>query len=540
MSVARAPARGRNADAGLWLRRAALALVALVLSLGSAQAYYTNTFGANSNPTTTTLSVSPTTQAAGSPITFSAVVSGQRDCPCGPAFIVIDGVDAGSTSAANDQTPVTLTLSSLSVGQHSAYAEFRPTGVNIASHSATITFTVVATLSQANLANTSIENLGQSAHYLVHTTAGVAMGDFANDVWTQVGTLFGEDTGGGSALAANGGGGLGGGSSGAAGNGSVLGGLGGANPATRQGLIQLAQVAQGLFTTAVSGGSLFSGDKQLAAASPGPLAFGSNRPFGGFLRVTESGIGSNQSGAQFGGKVQVYTAAGDYKFAPDWVGGIAASYETGKINTAYNNGWQTDTGVTIGPYVAWHLAPHFVWDAMIGAGWLSYNVSQSATGTPSSGKFNANRYVASSDVTGAYAFGNFSVRPSVGVLTVFELDSGFVDSAGVQQSSSSVRIGRLHGGGELGYNIVIPGFPVVIAPFAKAALQYDFLHDGRPVTANGDLVSETTVSGVLGGGVDARFTDLFLFRLEGGYDSIGASYVSQWQAKGQVRVNLPF
>ena len=536
MSVVRAPAMGRNADAGLWLYRAALALVALVLSLGSAQAYYVNRRG--TNPTTTTLSVSPTTQAAGLPITFSAVVSGQMECPCGPAYIVIDGVDAGSTSAANDQTPVTLTLSNLSVGQHSAYAEFRPTGVNIASHSVTITFTVVATLTQANLANTSIENLGQSAHYVAHSTAGVATTDFANDVWTEVGTLFGEDTGGGSVIAAGGGRSSGGNDAG--GNGGALGGLAGSNPTTRQGLIQLAQVAQGLFTQAVSGGSLFSGDKQLAAASPGALAFGSDRPFGGFLRATYSGVGSDQSGAQYGGKVQVYTGAGDYKFTPDWVGGIAVSYETGNITTAYNMGRQTDTGVTVGPYVAWHFAPHFVWDTMIGAGWLTYNVNQSATGTPSAGRFNGNRYMASSDVTGTYAFGHVSVRPAVGVLTVFELDNGFVDSAGVQQTSSSVRIGRLHGGGEVGYNIVMPGFPVVIAPFAKAVLQYDLLHDGRPVTANGTLVGETTVSGVLGGGIDARFTDLVMFRLESTYDTVGASYISQWQAKGQVRVNLPF
>jgi hypothetical protein len=107
---------------------------------------------------------------------------------------------------------------------------------------------------------------------------------------------------------------------------------------------------------------------------------------------------------------------------------------------------------------------------MIGAGWLTYNVNQSATGTPTTGRFNGNRYVASSDVTGAYAFGNVSVRPTVGALTVFELDNGFVDSAGNQQSSSSVRIGRLHGGGEVGYEVIIPGCPVVIAPFAKALL----------------------------------------------------------------------
>ncbi len=49
------------------------------------------------------------------------------------------------------------------------------------------------------------------------------------------------------------------------------------------------------------------------------------------------------------------------------------------------------------------------------------------------------------------------------------------------------------------------------------------------------------MSGVLGGGIDARFTDLVMFRLYLTYDTVlGASYISQWQAKGQVRVNLPF
>ena len=245
---------------------ACLGRVGCIAGLGSSLSHE-NTFGANLIRPRQPSAFRPRRKRRVRRSPSRRSLADKRDCPR-PAFIVIDGVDAGLTSAANDQTPVTLTLSSLSVGQHSAYAEFRPTGVNIASHSATIHSPAVATLSQANLANTSIENLGQSAHYLVHTTAGVAMGRFRqrrldaglDPVRRGHRRRFGPR---GQWRWRPGGG------NGAAGNGSVLAGLGGRHPATRQGLIQLAQVAQRLFTTAVSGGNLFSGDKQLAAASPG-------------------------------------------------------------------------------------------------------------------------------------------------------------------------------------------------------------------------------------------------------------------------------
>jgi hypothetical protein len=404
----------------------------------------------------------------------------------------------------------------------------------------TVSCTPAGSSGSSSPGSTIAGNLGQSSHYVAHYIAGAATTSFTNDVEGEIGTLFGAGAAGGSAVAANGGSG-GGGGGGAAVDTGVLGGVAGSGPATRPSLLQLAQLAQGFYEQATSGGVLSpAGDKQMAAASPGSFAFGSNRPFGAFLRASYSGIGSSQAGAQFGGDVQTYTAAADYKFTPDWIGGFAVSYEISSVNTAYNFGRLSDTGVTIGPYVAWRFDPHFVWDAMLGVGWLDYNASQNATGAPSSGSFSGNRYVAASDVTGAYAVGDLRLRPTLGLLTVFELDRGFTDSAGAQQSSSSVRIGRLHGGGEAGYDIPIPNCHIVIAPFAKALVQYDLLHDGRPVTANGALVSETTVSGVLGGGIDARFSDLILLRLESSYDTIGAQNISQWNAAAQLRVNLPF
>jgi hypothetical protein len=56
----------------------------------------------------------------------------------------------------------------------------------------------------------------------------------------------------------------------------------------------------------------------------------------------------------------------------------------------------------------------------------------------------------------------------------------------------------------------------------------------------GRSLSSASTPPAVGGGIDARFTDLVLLRLEGGYDTVGASNVSQWHAAAQARVNLPF
>ena len=103
-----------------------------------------------------------------------------------------------------------------------------------------------------------------------------------------------------------------------------------------------------------------------------------------------------------------------------------------------------------------------------------------------------------------------------------------------------MRILRPSLGGEIGYDWTVPNTSLILGPYGKALLQYDILQSGRVVLTNGTLSSETTISGVLGGGLRAQITDYLSAMVEGTYNTVGAPNISQWVTTAQVRLSLPF
>ena len=88
--------------------------------------YWYNTSATNGT-SITTLSVSMSNQTG----TFVAMLSGDVVCPCGPLYIIFDGTAVGNTGfGISANSTLTVTLTGLSTGTHSIYAEFRPTGPN--------------------------------------------------------------------------------------------------------------------------------------------------------------------------------------------------------------------------------------------------------------------------------------------------------------------------------------------------------------------------------------------------------------------------
>lgn len=324
-------------------------------------------------------------------------------------------------------------------------------------------------------------------------------------------------------------------------------GLTGYGVTRRQAFFMLAQAAQTIVTSdAFSGipknqekdGDDNKDRKETLALGPSSMSFGSNRPYGAFLMGSYSGVGSSQAGGQFGGSVQNVTGGADYKFTPDLLAGLGLGYETSSINTAYNFGSLKGSGFTVMPYAAWRQDNLQV-DAMVGIGSLGYKIAQNNT-TPSTGSYSAQRLSFKTNLTANYDVDGFHLAPTVGLLGTVEYDNSYIDSTGAWQPSSSVRILRPSLGGEIGYDWTVPMTSVVVGPYGKALLQYDILQSGRPMLANGTLASDTTLSGVLGGGARLRITDYLSAMIEGTYNTVGAANISQWVTTGEVRVDLPF
>lgn len=97
----------------------------------------------NDNATNGTSTTSLTVSMSGQTGTFVATLSGNSVCPCGPLYIIFDGEAVGNTGfGIYNDTSLTVVIANLSIGTHSIYAEFRPTGPNQTSHSATYTVTI--------------------------------------------------------------------------------------------------------------------------------------------------------------------------------------------------------------------------------------------------------------------------------------------------------------------------------------------------------------------------------------------------------------
>ena len=144
-SLRKLPRKNSMADPSkLLVKKRFFALLVMVMFCMGGIAQEARGTGYNSTTTTMDPVVGPFNY--GNSITFTAYVTGQIQCPCGPAYIVVDGNDVGSTERADTAGgAIQYTTSSLPAGNHTVYAAFRPTGVNIPSQSTPQNFTINAT-----------------------------------------------------------------------------------------------------------------------------------------------------------------------------------------------------------------------------------------------------------------------------------------------------------------------------------------------------------------------------------------------------------
>jgi hypothetical protein len=481
-------------------------------------------------------SVSPASGAVGATVTV------QTDCG-----LTVTAVQFGGTTAAINTRTTTIhsSTTTVTVPAGAGTVDIRVThgagGTSAISAADRFTYTTGATAGSSGNTNNVGGSLHQSTREVTHQSTASSIATITNTVESGIAGQFGGGIG---ALGAAPAGGVS--SSEQPDPGNPHPGLTGYGISGRQAFTMLAQAAGSILTQSLSDASgglppdpakPGANRQQALTLGPSSLGFGSNKPYGAFLMGSYSGVGSNQAGGQFSGSIQNVIAGGDYKFTPNLLAGLALGYETSSINTAYNFGSLKGSGFTVMPYVAWHQG-NIQWDAMIGGGALGYKIAQN-TNTPATGSYGAQRFSFKTNLTADYDAFGFRLSPTVGLLSAFEFDNAYTDSNGNPQPSSSVRILRPSAGGEIGYDWAVPRTSLVLGPYGKALLQYDILQSGRATLTNGTLASETTLSGVLGGGLRARITD-YLSAMIDTYNTVGAANISQWVTTGEVRLDLPF
>lgn len=260
---------------------------------------------------------------------------------------------------------------------------------------------------------------------------------------------------------------------------------------------------------------------------------------GGFAEMSYSHLRSREAGGEYVGDVKNGVAGLDYKLRDDLLIGVAAGYEFTNFTTIYNLGWLDGEGLTIAPYIGYAFS-NFVLDVTVGRSWLNYEAMR-GVGGPAYGSYDATREFITSNLTATYGWQGLRLAPTVGLLFARETAESYTDSSGMRQDEVTSKMGRASLGGEIGRPLDMGGLCVcTFEPFIKAKLNYDFLHDGRVILANGQLSAVNDITGQLGGGFRLGLYRYIAAVIDGSYDTLGATDLEGWNIRGRVDFTLPF
>jgi hypothetical protein len=127
--------------------------------------------------------------------------------------------------------------------------------------------------------------------------------------------------------------------------------------------------------------------------------------------------------------------------------GVVGGYENFKYEFDSLNGRLQGNGWTVGAYGGWAFAHNLRFDVTGAWTGLSYDAS---AGT-AVGSFKANRWLASTGLTGTYQMNAFIVEPSSRLYALWERQDAWSDSLGTGQTERSFSVGRVSTGAKVGY-----------------------------------------------------------------------------------------
>ena len=199
--------------------------------------------------------------------------------------------------------------------------------------------------------------------------------------------------------------------------------------------------------------------------------------------------------------------------------GLAAGYENIDFATVYNKGTYKDQGETLSPYLAITLTPQWTLDSAAGYTWIDYQTS--SQGGATSASFAGHRLSASGNLTGSYAYEQWRFQPKVGALYALESQNAYRNNSGTQVNSDAFALGRVTGGGKVGYDFGIA------LPYIKAQAEWDFRTPDSVLKSDLQYSVIDHGGGLAGLGVEVSRGD-FVGSIEADYNSIGRTDLEVW------------
>jgi len=213
--------------------------------------------------------------------------------------------------------------------------------------------------------------------------------------------------------------------------------------------------------------------------------------------------------------------------------GIVGGYENFSNDVQSENNRLKGDGWTAGGYFGWAFAQSLRFDV---AGTWTGLAYDAAAGT-AAGSFNANRWLASTGLTGTYRSNALVVEPSARLYTLWERQDAWTDSSGAAQAGRSFSVGRASTGAKLIYSMRV-GAGTTLSPFVGLFADYRFSNDDAPPVNQPLLGSSNGWSARAATGVALTFNGGTRLSIDGELGGIGSGDPSIWTASG--RGSIPF
>lgn len=239
-------------------------------------------------------------------------------------------------------------------------------------------------------------------------------------------------------------------------------------------------------------------------------------------------------GSSFDGHTIDVLAGFDYRVSDEVALGILGGYGNTDFDTltgGTSGSFKAD-GYTVGPYAAVKIDENVQFDALAAYTYSDYDNSAGAV----TGSFDAHRVTVGARLKGTWAYEGYFIEPGIRVLYAEEYQEAYTDSAGVRQSSLTIKAGRVSVGPKIGYTHRTDD-GVSVKTWAAAYAEYDFSNQTNgPNSGLPDL--DDLISARVSAGIDATTAEGLSIGIEGDIGGLGSGEYTSYG--GTARIGLPF
>lgn len=233
-----------------------------------------------------------------------------------------------------------------------------------------------------------------------------------------------------------------------------------------------------------------------------------------WVEGTIAGFDDRQSDGTFG----VVYAGADQLVTADILVGALVQYDWFRQKQDTGGGKVTGRGWMAGPYATFRLDERLFADIRFAWGRSRNDITPIGTYTDT---FDTTRWLASGAFIGNFAYGGWSVQPTMSLAYLRETQKRYTDSLGVDIPGQSISQGEVKAGPRIGYAHLFDTGDR-LEPFVSLDGAYVFGDDG--LYSDGSLAKEASgLRGRLGYGLDWRSEAGQSLSVSGTYDGIGTN-----------------